>query len=403
MENNKKKLFLYIDESIFSHDGKDYYAVGMLIIEHEVSNDIIEKALTELKNDPDIHEENTKVSDKRTLARGYFHATDDSKNAHSHLCSVISKQLNAKVSYVVLKPHEDNANLTVEQKHRINTELVSLITTEFVREIKIVIEHRASFSNSNARLFYENLYEVIDASTYTHPWLSAQYPKIDIEVVGKENSGVQVIDFIIWALNNDYSKNKKKGKWVDYLSLQLMMKYDQPDGDLAGGEYSLGKTMREEHDFSLLNPYPDQAFPLEDDFFDIISFEMIYLVAEQLLNKNHRDGLPEHAIHFEHELNDLVAQLQDVDITTEVIKKVAKLFIRLFDTIPIYSELRKDVDYKTFKLLLHVRRCMGLVINGEIHGVPAVEVFREIRLGLKEEQGQDFIKEPDIEQLTDLF
>ncbi|OEH85588.1 hypothetical protein BHU72_01960 [Desulfuribacillus stibiiarsenatis] len=361
MKTKSRKLFLYIDESIFSYNGQNYFAVGMMAVVDEASESVIEKALTNLKNDPDIHEENTKEWDNRTLERGYFHATDDSKNAHSHLCNSIKEHLNAKVSYVVLKPHDSNFNLTVEQKHRINTELVSLIATEFIGEIKIVIENRISFSETIAQQFYENLYEVIDASVYTHPWLSANYPKIDIEVVGKENPGVQVIDFITWALNNFYSNNKK-GIWFERLSLQQRMKYDQPDGDLAGGEYSLGNSIKENLNIYLLNPYPDEAFPLNDDFYNNIFFEMIYLLAEQILNKIFRDGLPEHVIHFESELNELVTQLKGGATNLEMIKKVAKLFIRLFDTMPIYSELRKDIDYKAFKFILHVRRCMGLVV-----------------------------------------
>lgn len=45
----------------------------------------------------------------------------------------------------------------------------------------------------------------------------------------------------------------------------------------------------------------------------------------------------------------------------------------------------------------------GFSCNGEIYGLPAVKVFKEIRQQLVEERNQDLIGEPDIKQLTDLF
>ncbi len=84
-------MYLYIDESTFNKHNEDYYGVGLFVSEKEIDIEIINEALVNLKNDPDIENDNTKKMDSNTLARNFFHSADDSKNAHSHLCRAINK------------------------------------------------------------------------------------------------------------------------------------------------------------------------------------------------------------------------------------------------------------------------------------------------------------------------
>jgi len=82
--------YVYCDESTFS-DPKPCIGIGMLITETEIAPSAIEEALQRLQNDPDILIEPAKKLDEQTLKRRYFHASEDSKNAHSYLCEQINK------------------------------------------------------------------------------------------------------------------------------------------------------------------------------------------------------------------------------------------------------------------------------------------------------------------------
>lgn len=397
----KKILYLYIDESVFLHDDKEFYSVGMLALEQEPNPELIEEALIHLKNDPDINKEKTKKMDANTLSRGFFHATDDSMNAHSHFCkAILENNVNGIVYYSVLKPNIES-ELSAEKKHRINTELVSLITTGFDGEIKIFIEQRTEFTQSVAQKFYESFYETIDQGAYLQPFLSTLYPKIEVNVVEKSNPGIQIIDFITWAMNNQYSRNKK-GEWVGRLLLKFSMRYDVPTGYMAGSEYYLGKGIVIQQ-ILRLDSYPHQALSLNDDFYRTIDLQTTYMIAEQILNEIHKNRLPDQASHFQEELDELNNHLQKDIVSTDTIKRAAKLFIRLFDTLPMYSSFSKDQDHKFYKVLLHVKRSMGLMNGGKINGLPAAEFFKQIREAIILTNKSILQQKPDLAKLTALF
>jgi hypothetical protein len=82
--------WVYIDESqgpaADAVDPGKPFRVGALVLEREVPADIINGALGELAADPDAQ---GNAADQETLRRGHFHASFDSKNAHSWLSRAI--------------------------------------------------------------------------------------------------------------------------------------------------------------------------------------------------------------------------------------------------------------------------------------------------------------------------
>jgi hypothetical protein len=98
-------LYFYADETKFeldNHDGQpiNIYGYGVLITKYRVEEtDVIIEALNQLRLDPDIHKEQFREADSKTLSRSFFHACEDSKNAHSHLCTSIRKYIQGKFRY----------------------------------------------------------------------------------------------------------------------------------------------------------------------------------------------------------------------------------------------------------------------------------------------------------------
>ncbi len=86
---------VYSDESTFS-DPRLCIGVGMLLSDSDISAALITNAMNALREDPDRFEGRSKTIDDRTIERGYFHASEDSKNAHSHLCNQINTLNNVR-------------------------------------------------------------------------------------------------------------------------------------------------------------------------------------------------------------------------------------------------------------------------------------------------------------------
>jgi hypothetical protein len=96
-ELRTKVAWIYIDESRAPHAAavelNEPFWIGAMTTAHEIDQAAIASALRTLRNDPDAAGDER---DKETLARGYSHASGDSKNAHSAICqSIVNANLSA--------------------------------------------------------------------------------------------------------------------------------------------------------------------------------------------------------------------------------------------------------------------------------------------------------------------
>ena len=79
-------MYIYIDET--SSNG--LIGAGALLTIEPIQDSIINEAIAELDKFHKKHkyeDENVKRMDAQTLERGYFHASEDSKNSHSIICN----------------------------------------------------------------------------------------------------------------------------------------------------------------------------------------------------------------------------------------------------------------------------------------------------------------------------
>lgn len=80
-----KKLYVYADEAAFLRGTEEILGTGILISETPIDQTVVTTAMKLLFDDPDFD----KKMDQRTIDNGYFHASEDSKNGHSHFCRVL--------------------------------------------------------------------------------------------------------------------------------------------------------------------------------------------------------------------------------------------------------------------------------------------------------------------------
>ena len=383
-------MYLYIDETIFMKDGKECYGVGALLTENKITNCIVDTALANLSADPDINDSKNKAQDYRTIERGFFHAADDSKNAHSHLCRCISSGINAIFTYSYFAPSYDKKSIeekTDEQLHRLNTMLSMLHILEYEEPINIIIEGRMSFSQSIVNRFIKEFYNQIDLGVYETPFLIAVYPELRIEVSNKYEPGLQTTDFILWAVNNQFERNKSI--WAKRLNLKFNSSFSENGGPVSGGDYILNSGISKDQKIKKINIYPDDIFPIDDSKYSNKDLACFYIQAEKILHDLSKQHLPNHVSHIKIDLKNLCDRLckKDNEFTHSDLQNMASIFIRLFDTLPIYGGLSKEKDRDLFEKLIYTRRYLALTLHNElINGVRIANYLVRIRRKVMKEQ-----------------
>jgi hypothetical protein len=201
-----KTLFVYVDETVYRDK---VWGAGALVTEEAVSEMLVHEALTSLGNDPDIHDPRWKVQDHRTLDRGFFHATDDSQNAHSHFAKVIKRSMNG---LFVFSYKSSIQSASEAETHWFNSLLTLISIDKRGLKFEICLENREGLNREALSKIISRKHKISDDLAYEIPSLPSFYSYIDINSVVKKEPGVQVADFLLWSTNLDLyeSENTKK-------------------------------------------------------------------------------------------------------------------------------------------------------------------------------------------------
>ena len=312
--------FLYIDESEFA-EPKESLATGLLATDVEISQEPIEEALANLSEDPDRHQEPAKPLDDRTLERGYFHASDDSKNAHSHLCRAIQEHVSGGFRSEFF--HADSARRErnpEELTNRLTVILAALQPLNTRRKVHLVFENHQNLTVPRISEWFGRRFEERLHSIYDLPQLPLFFPDFDISIGGKEEPGLQCCDFLLWAVNRHVNG---KSKWVDRVNSPFQMETSVEDDEWGSMSLSLDRQGIEVGDVH----YTISDFPQERDqnlsFGEVVQ---LYEFAEERIGEVARraEELPDHANHLRDEL---VQAAQIVgDPTQRTVETVAKIF-----------------------------------------------------------------------------
>ncbi|MCB0540094.1 MAG: DUF3800 domain-containing protein [Bacteroidetes bacterium] len=365
------ELFIYSDETVFDfcdQRGKfEAVGSGTLVTTKPISKHLISSALVELGKDPDIEDVKTKKQDYRTLKDKFFHASVDSKNAHSHLCRSIVKNVQGNFSYCV---YNKINNLILTENSRL--EKIIKFTTSFsaiqifnegqkVEKVNWFIEGRSELTQSAMSKWIEKWFRMYeDLFSFHLTAIPQYYPKLELFIEDKNNPGLQVLDFILWATNRKYGCIKNS-TWFDRLKLTLENEDFENSNLIHFGNFYLSKKVK----FNNTKPYPVDARFLGG----ITSFAAIfhlYRFIELKLKKIAFEGLPSHCSHFNENLQKITNRTNDmrIDLTEEDLLKQASLFIRLFDTLPIYKgfPVNEYIDWNWANLLF-AKKLAGFIIK----------------------------------------
>jgi hypothetical protein len=187
-------MIIYVDETSYSENinhGRDFVGIGVLLAEDDaIPAQIISDALTALRNDPDRNDPSTRDRDFRTLERGYFHASEDSKNAHSWLCREITAKLTGEYKYIY------QPGIAAKASYDGVFELVGIALADTNSQVVLKIERRSGMSKLRATELVEHVFRGIEWGSYEWFMIPSYFRPFDVIICDKGEPGIQITDFL---------------------------------------------------------------------------------------------------------------------------------------------------------------------------------------------------------------
>jgi hypothetical protein len=356
-------LYAYTDETEFKRSESDLETIvgtGILITNKEIDRSFVFEAMDGLR--ADVEKDSR---DLETLKRNYFHASEDSKNGHSYICKAINENISGSFRYSFYERKNQKTWKKFKSTENLNRLTLGLSSLEFfesnIDKVILTVENRNGFEQTAAENWINHWYKQLDLATYKHPSFLTYYPDLEIKISNKLCPGIQATDFILWTLNRA-NKSKPDETWKKRLNLKLYSEYYEEKGTQSGGTYRLNSFSI---DYGRLN-YP---FKVNDPETNDELFQS-YLTIEQTVRHISKIDLPEHVRHLEPMLS-IIRNLFDNDkhLSYEKLSLMSSIFIRFFDTLPIYEAL-DDIDELKWSLILKAKKMAGLFLRNDlIHGV----------------------------------
>lgn len=352
------EIFAYADETIFDIDSNNgNYAVGygIFISQRPITTEVVYEAMDNLKNDPEINN----TSDLSTIANGYFHASEDSKNAHSHFCNSIRKHVKGifDFSYHILStniPEEKN------QQQRFFNNCLNGSSIEFfdsMKTVNLTIEGRNELSKESLEQWRRKIYEIFEGASYELPSFKTYFPKINIEIKGKSNPGLQVTDFISWAASRTLKlpSNPKWDTWFKRLPFVTISR-------------DTSESQKQKRIKGYLNEIPAPWDDYPQNFVKSKTNEDVlnaYIVIERIIRSITESDFTEGNIHL---YNDFMAAkrlcTELIHFQQEHLETIGRAFIRLFDSLPIYKNIQNS-DSESWLNLFHAKEIATLIIRDD--------------------------------------
>ncbi|HUC83480.1 MAG TPA: hypothetical protein VMR70_21385 [Flavisolibacter sp.] len=378
-------VYAYADETIFnvsnSTNGKAL-GCGIFISQEKVTQTIIDTALADLKIDPDLDAK----KDHRTMGRGFFHASDDSKNAHSYLCAAINQHVKGVFDFSYYENVDEKDFLRKKFRENIFSRCLNFSTLEFfnsAKEVHLIIEKRDELSASDTTKWLKNLYRLYEGAVHDIPSFKTYFPKIKIELRNKREPGLQIVDFLMWVVCRTKRKPPDE-KWRKRLQFKTWHYYRDENGHNRG-QYYLNCFPQED---SLLKNYPHPfQKPIEWH-----SFIDAYILIERFLISLDKSDFTLPSNHLFEEFDLASTRLKDktYHIKSDDLELIGRVFLRLFDTMPLYDHV-KDEDEEAWSLLFHAKYVASMLVrNEQLHFHRTKDEILRWRYIMKTERQEEF-------------
>ncbi len=377
-------IYAYADETIFILDNltnQTALGCGIFISDTEIKQGLIREALYNLKSDPEFQ---TKL-DGRTIKRKFFHASDDSKNAHSHLCVAINKHLKGVFDFSYFDNVTEKDLKNSKFRENIISRCLSASTLEFFnspREVYLTVEQRQGYNDSDTSNWLQHIYHMYEGASYDIPSFKTFFPKITISLRGKREPGLQITDFLMWSVNRSIRK-VPNATWLQRLKFTRWHFY-RDENSHNRGQYQLNT-------LSLTNPSENYPFKFKKPETWYLCLEA-YILIERFLIAYDIEDFPPHALHLFDEFQSISARLKDTDyhIKSEDLELIGSVFLKLFDTIPLYKDVENN-NKEAWEILLYAKYLAAMFVRKErIHFHRTKEEIQRWRYMMQTERAKEF-------------
>lgn len=385
------RLYLYLDESTIPVGSAQMFGVGGLLTTTPVGPEIINRAMDALRSDPERGPSSAQYTplrarlDEKTLARGHFHASEDSANAHSPFARVISECVtgNFVFSFSELRAGTDSA---AYRRHALRS-LHTLLPTR--RPVACVFERRTDLSVEAARALLEEMRDGLDPCAFDLALMRSYYPQISVAIGDKSDPGIQVADMLLWSIGQElFSTKQTRVPWAARCGLYKWADAAIPEAPMRWVQCRVNnRNPLFAHEPDDMVPYPvsqDELIAADDP----LTVANCYAAAERILRRVAVRPLPPHAEHLRGRVADALRMLEKPErVGPDEIRQVARAFIRVFDTVPIYNGMVRDRAHPQWLPYLRAKRFLGLTLRTDVEqGQQAAEYLANLRRANVEEE-----------------
>jgi hypothetical protein len=338
--------WVYIDESQAPHAaGADHgqpFWLGAVITEHPIEQSLTAAALDQLKADPEAV---GNAQDTATLARGYFHASEDSKNAHSWVCrAIVDAPLDASFSATQwFFGRRDSDQYGGGQLHRL-TALLSALTViedDFDTVHIFVASREGSFEQKHMDEWPTYCTKIQLGALIGMPALPTRFPRLNAQLVPASHAGVQVCDFVLWAVQRsklDGLNPTGKSDWMKRLKLNLWAAGGAKDRAQQGLHGELGRGADRPIFQPLDSPPPRQLHTLNEIDRWVLAQQIANDVhhAAAIAEGNHRIGHLASIIHRA-SVGCETAHERPTNQLGEALSAMMEAFLLVCNTLPVFD------------------------------------------------------------------
>jgi hypothetical protein len=373
------KLYAYSDETVIESRSsgvpRQLIGAAALVTAEPVPQAVVDLALTFLEQDPDRSRPDRKQNDDRTLARHSFHASDDSANGHSHLACSIRNHVRGVLSYSVYDPCRFQLGRRTQNARELQNSALFLSAhwpMNGVKSIELSIEARDE-QGELGDPWIERIYSSREWGIYDTPWIPVYFPRLTVVVGTKACPGLQVVDFLLWALNRRYQD--ESDPWAIRAGMGTDHLFREASGPLEGGTFSVGRVFVE----LPLVRYPEAILPVPDLASPTDARDALLIIEHSV--RQVIEDVPETVQHFASFLENLEMQLtlEPARSDERIVELLASAYLRIFDTVPLYAGL-SETDVSAWHRLLRARRIASLVLRKDrIEGTRTLDYLVELR------------------------
>ncbi len=238
---------------------------------------------------------------------------------------------------------------------------IAILISQSKDPVRLVIEQGTSVYHDFIYDVFRETFNMLNMGSYDHYAIPKYLPKVEMGIADKRSTGVQIVDFLIWAKNRTHFSKPDK-TWESRLVFTSKSATGPFLDQMHQGTIVFKCGVRQNN----LHVYPQAALPLPDFQGAQQAIDLFANVINEVLIFLFEDSDPKMS-HISHNFSTLVGLLRKnrKTIGFSEIKAIAFCYLWIFDMKPLYRHLQQT-DAVQFQKFILTKRLVALVLRTEL-------------------------------------